>query len=179
MNEHFKTQLIDWLKTILYSALLFFGMRVAVVEAYHVPTGSMRPTILEGDRILGTKFHYWFWAPKAGDVVVFKSPERARELSSHPSSTRLVKRVVATEGDTVEVTGGTVLVNGRVRDEPFIQAPPNYELRPIRVPKGHVFVLGDNRNNSLDGHVWGFLEKDALIARAWVRYWPPTRLGAL
>ena len=179
MNERIRMQVIEWVKTIVYSALLFFGMRVAVVEAYHVPTGSMRPTILEGDRILGSKFHYWFWEPKAGDVVVFRSPERVQRMSGDHAGKRLVKRVVATAGDTVEVVGGVLLVNGRPREEPFIQAAPNYEMPPVRVPEGHVFVLGDTRNNSLDGHIWGFLEKEALLARAWVRYWPLTRLGAL
>ena len=179
MNERTRARVIEWTKTIVYSALLFFGMRVAVVEAYHIPTGSMRPTILEGDRILGTKFHYWIWEPKAGDVVVFETPEHVRRMNHDQSDRRLVKRVVATAGDVVEVTGGVVFVNGEPREEPFVRAAPRYELPPVQVPDGHLFVLGDNRNNSLDGHVWGFLEEDALLARAWVRYWPPTRLGRL
>ena len=153
-------------------------MRAAVVEAYHVPTGSMRPTIHEGDRILGSKFHYRFWEPRTGDVVVFRAPEAVRRLSSHDAD-RLVKRVIATDGDFVEVSRGVVRVNGRILDEPYVAAPPDYELPRFRVPAGHVFVLGDNRNNSLDGHVWGFLAEEDLLARAFVRYWPPGRMGAL
>jgi signal peptidase I len=169
----------EWGKTLLYSAILFFGLRVAVVEAYYVPTGSMRPTLLEGDPILGSKFHYWLWEPEVGDVVVFKSPDRVRELGGDPSASRLVKRVVAVAGDRVEVRDGRLLVNDEPVDEPYLQERPSYRMAALVVPPDHVFVLGDNRNNSLDGHVWGSLEKDALLARAWVRYWPPQRIGRL
>jgi len=179
MRERLKREALEWGKTLLYSAVLFFGLRVAVVEAYHVPTGSMRPTILEGDRILGTKFTYWFRAPRPGDVVVFSTPDAVRKLEEPGAAPRLVKRVVAVEGDRVEVTGGQLLVNGEAVDEPYLAEGPLYRMAPAVVPPHHVFVLGDNRNNSLDGHVWGFLDRDALLARAWVRYWPPQRIGRL
>jgi signal peptidase I len=179
VNDRLKRELVDWAKTILWSVPVFFGLRVAVVEAYHVPTGSMLPTIEPGDRILGTKFHYWLWDPAAGDVVVFRSPERVRALSPGPDSERLVKRVVAVEGDVVEVKDGKLFVNGEPRSEPYVRERPRYRLGPVVVPADHVLVLGDNRNDSLDGHVWGFLDRDALLARAWVRYWPPWRVGAL
>ena len=178
MNARLKREVREWVRTILWSIPVFLGLRVAVVEAYHVPTGSMLPTIEPGDRILGTKFHYWFWEPEAGDVVVFRSPERVRALSGTDAS-RLVKRVVATAGDTVEVTAGRLLVNGTPADEPYVAERSGYRMPPFVVPEDHVFVLGDNRNNSLDGHVWGSLEEKALLARAWVRYWPPWRVGTL
>jgi signal peptidase I len=173
-----KREVAEWAKTIVSSVVVFLVMRAAVVEAYHVPTGSMRPTILEGDRILGSKFHYRFREPECGDVVVFRTPERVRALQREDAS-RLVKRVVAVGGDVVEVRGGVVRVNGQPLEEPYVLAKPDYVLPPVRVPTDHVFVLGDNRNDSLDGHVWGFLPKDALLARAFLRYWPPQRLGTL
>jgi signal peptidase I len=168
----------EWTKTIVASAAVFVVMRAAVVEAYHVPTGSMRPTILEGERILGTKFHYWLWEPETGDVVVFRTPAAVRRLQSQEAD-RLVKRVIGKEGDLVQIAGGIVRVNGRTLDEPYVLAPPDYELPAIRVPRDHVFVLGDNRNNSLDGHVWGFLPEKDLLAHAFLRYWPPQRIGVL
>jgi signal peptidase I len=173
-----RRELIDWSKTIVSSAAVFLVMRATVVEAYHVPTGSMRPTIQEGERILGSKFYYRFWEPKTGDVVVFRTPEVVHRLEAERSS-RLVKRLIATEGDVVQVKGGFVYVNGRALDEPYVAAPPRYEMPPVRVPPGHVFVLGDNRNDSLDGHVWGFLPEKAILARAFLRYWPPQRMGTL
>ncbi|MEZ5066422.1 MAG: signal peptidase I [bacterium] len=175
LNRH---ELREWTKTILWSLVLFFGLRVAVVEAYHVPTGSMEPTIVPGDRVLGTKFHYWLFEPARGDVAVFKTPERVKAMSEHPSK-RLVKRIVAVAGDTVEVRDGSLFVNGARVEEPYLKDRPAYRMPAVVVPEGNVFVLGDNRNNSLDGHVWGFVEKDQLLARAWVKYWPPWHAGTL
>ncbi|MFN8177140.1 MAG: signal peptidase I [bacterium] len=179
MKERRRRELIEWVKTIVSSAVVFLVLRATVVEAYYVPTGSMRPTILENDRILGSKFYYRFWEPKTGDVVVFRTPERVREMEGPNGGSRLVKRVVAKSGDLVQVSKGVVRVNGKALSEPYVLDPPDYEMPPVRVPAGCVFVLGDNRNDSLDGHVWGFLPEKALLARAFLRYWPPQRIGTL
>ena len=109
---------------------------------------------------------------------MFRTPERVQRLQQSESP-RLVKRLIAKEGDVVRVTGGVVYVNGHALWEPYVGTPPGYEMPALRVPAGHVFVLGDNRNNSLDGHVWGFLPEKALLARAFLRYWPPQRIGTL
>jgi signal peptidase I len=167
-----------WARTLLLTALLSLGLRVAVVEAFVVPTGSMRPTIREGDRLLGSKFHYWFWAPKRGELVVFRPPPAAQEAAAADAA-RYVKRVIATPGDVVEVRDGRVRVNGRELDEPYLDARPRYHVPPTRVPEGQLFVLGDNRNDSLDSHVWGFLPQDALVAHVFARYWPPNRISGL
>ena len=178
MGKDWKSEGKEWGKTLLYTGLLSLALRVAVVEAFVVPTGSMRPTILEGDRLLGSKFHYWFWEPIRGDVVVFRPPEKAQELSEQKTP-RYVKRIIAVEGDVVEVGRGSVWVNGERIDEPYVAASPSYRLPPVTVPEGQLFVLGDNRNESFDSHRWGFLERDALIAHVFARYWPPKRIGGL
>ena len=116
--------------------------------------------------------------PKRGDVVVFRPPEQAREYSEAPAN-RYVKRVIATPGDELEIRGGRVFVNGDRIDEPYIAAPPNYRIPPTVVPDGQLFVLGDNRNESLDSHVWGFLPEDQLVAHVFARYWPLDRIGGL
>ena len=179
MNPRHRRVLAEWTHTLVSSAVMFLVMRAVVVEAYDVPTGSMRPTIQEHDRILGTKFHYWLWAPERGDVVVFRTPPDVRALQADGGSERLLKRIVAVAGDVVEVKGGALWVNGVRQEEPYLEDSPDYRMPRVRVPEGHVFVLGDNRNNSLDGHVWGFLPEKALLAHAIVRYWPPWRIGAL
>jgi signal peptidase I len=160
----------EWTKTLTLSVAVFLALRVAVVEAYVVPTGSMRPTIVEGDRVLGSKFHYRFFAPERGDVVVFRPPEAVTRAGDRAD--RYLKRVVAVGGDTVEVRDGTVRVNGEIVDEPWIAAPPAYRMDPVRVPEGQLFVLGDNRNESFDSHAWGFLDQDRLLARVFACYWP-------
>jgi signal peptidase I len=133
----------------------------------------MKPTIGIGDRLLGVKFLYWFAEPERGDIVVFEPPP-----SAHSDVPRYVKRVVAVEGDIVEVNRGTLYVNGEPVDEPYA-SPPKYPMSARIVPEGNLFVLGDNRNNSQDGHVWGFLPKENVEAKIVFRFWPLTRAGTL
>jgi signal peptidase I len=178
MRRGWWRQLGEWSKTILFTLAVSLILRAAVVEAFVVPTGSMRPTIHEGDRLLGSKFHYRFNEPQVGDIVVFRPPEAARR-AMNPEVKRLVKRVVAVGGDTVEIREGVVHVNGQGLDEPYVQSPPRYRLEPVTVPEGHLFVLGDNRNQSNDSHFWGFVAETDLIAHVFARYWPPTRIEAL
>jgi signal peptidase I len=178
MSTDWKREVKEWTRTLVVTAAVSLLLRVAVVEAFMVPTGSMRPTIMEGDRLLGTKFRYWFRRPSAGEIVVFRPPESARDQVSSDVK-RLVKRIVAVEGDIVEVANGRVTVNGGELKEPYIAAPPVYDMSPVEVPPGHVFVLGDNRNQSLDSHSWGFVPDSEIIAHVVARYWPPSRIGAL
>jgi signal peptidase I len=170
--------ILGWLKTLSLTVALALAARAVVVEAYVVPSGSMRPTIEVGDHLLGSKFHYRFWSPARGDIVVFRPPEAAQQEGA-PAAPRYVKRVIAVAGDEVSVRGGRVWVNGEPVIEPYLAEAPGYAFGPRRVPEGHLFVLGDNRNESLDSHRWGFLSEDALIAHVFGRYWPPRRIGGL
>ena len=169
----YKGILYDWGKTIALSIILALFIRLTIVGAYYVPTGSMKPTIGIGDRLLGCKFLYWLTEPAAGDIIVFAPPEDA-----HTKVSRFVKRVVAVEGDFVEIKEGTLSVNGKHVEEPYASSP-FYRLPRIQVPDGQLFVLGDNRNNSADSHVWGFLPKDHIEAKIVFRFWPLTRLGTI
>jgi signal peptidase I len=169
----YKAIIFDWVKTIITAIILALVIRTTIVGAYVVPTGSMKPTIGIGDRLLGCKFLYWFTEPEAGDIIVFEPPEQA-----HTKIPRFVKRIVAVEGDVVEVKDGSLYVNGQRIEEPYA-SPPAYNLRPVKVPGNSLFVLGDNRNNSADGHIWGFLPKDNIEAKIVLRFWPLTRIGML
>jgi signal peptidase I len=168
----------EWFRTALLVVAASLAMRAVVVEAFVVPSGSMKPTIVEGDHLLGSKFRYRFWEPRRGEVVVFRPPEAALHMG-RTDAPRYVKRVIAVAGDAVEIEAGHVRVNGRDVVEPYIAEPPGYSFPRTVVPPGHVFVLGDNRNESLDSHRWGFLREDALIAHVFARYWPPSRIGGL
>lgn len=162
----------EYSKSILLALILSLGIRVAIVEAYHIPTGSMIPTIAEHDRIVGNKFIYRFTDPRPGDIVVFTTPKTA-----HTDAPRLVKRLIGVEGDWIEVKDGLVYRNEQALDEPYIKQTPDYSIPLFRVPEGYVFVLGDNRRNSYDSHAWGFLPKKNIIAKAMFRYWPIERIG--
>ncbi len=164
----------DWAKTVALVFVLTVLIRATLVEAYWIPSGSMEPTLRPGDRIVAEKLLRWFHAPRPGDIVVFAPPPGA------PASTpALVKRVVAGPGQMVAVERGRVLVDGQPVPEPYVAEPPAYDLPPLRVPEGHLFVLGDNRNRSVDSHVWGFVPISHVIGRAVFRYWPVDRIGSL
>ena len=164
----------EYAKSLLIAVVLSLGIRVAVAEAYHVPTGSMIPTIMEHDRIMSNKFIYHFTEPKPGDVVVFTPSQNI-----HTDAPRLVKRLIGVEGDRIEIKNGTVFRNGTPLVEPYVNQAPDYTLPPVRVPDGFVFVLGDNRRNSYDSHAWGFLPRKNIIAKAMFCYWPVNRIGML
>jgi len=164
----------EWVKSVGLALLLVFGIRTAVVEAFVIPSRSMEPTLQVGDRVLGNKFWFWFAVPHHQEIVIFSAPPNA-ELAA----TVLIKRVIAVDGDVVEVRDGRVSVNGKVVVEPYLKERPEYPLPPTRVPQGMLFVLGDNRNESYDSHVWGFVPQSHLKAKAFARYWPLGRIGLL
>jgi signal peptidase I len=166
--------LLEFVVILLVSFGLVFGfVRPFVVEAFVIPSESMVPTLEVGDRVLANKFVYRFAEPERGDVVVFRSVEGGEE--------DLIKRVVATEGQTVSVEDGTLLLDGVPQDDSYTNAelPDVSYSVPRTVPEDHVFVMGDNRANSRDSRVFGPVPEENIEGEAFVRFWPVTRLGAL
>ena len=158
-------------------------VRAFVLEPYVVPTGSMEPTIEIGDQVFTQKVTCNLGqSPAAGDIVVFRNPDGS---SDHDV---LVKRVIATAGQTVDLDDGRVVVDGQVLDEPYAQgeswplasqAPGTIVSFPYTVPEGCVWVMGDNRENSADSRYFGAVEQQDLIGVAVLRYWPLNRFGLL
>lgn len=169
----FRRSALDTVDNFLGALLVvMFVIRPFIVEAYSIPSGSMRPTLMEYDRILACKFIYHLRPPKRGEVVVFRAPPQARSPGKN-----LIKRVIGLPGEAVAVHDGKVYINGRPLKEPYILEPPYYEFGPYKVPKGCVFVMGDNRNDSLDSHIWGPLPIRNILGKALVIWWPPSRVG--
>ncbi len=167
---------IEGAQTIGLSVLLALGIRTFVAEARYIPSGSMLPTLEINDRLVIEKVSYHFNSPSRGDIVVFHPPEAAGKQFVKEA---FIKRVIGLPGETVEVKDGRVYVDGQPLAEGYTESPPAYAWGPETVPSGSYLVFGDNRNNSDDGHVWGFLPSDRIIGRAIVRFWPLNRLAYL
>lgn len=175
----------QYLESFLVALALATLSRALVFEAFRIPSPSMLPALVPGDYLLSFKLGYglrnpfsraWLWRfaePRPGDVVVFVPPSKPGE--------DYVKRVVAVAGETVEVRGGRVFVDGRPRDVPALllggapagwrSAPAFRQFGPVVVPPGSLFVLGDNREGSIDSRHWGFVGVDNVEGRAAFIYW--------
>lgn len=165
------------------TAALVVLTRAYALEPRAIPSGSMRPTLREGDRLLIDKLGYRFGTVSRGDLVVFKAPAAA----GGPPGRAYIKRVVGLPGDVLGFAEGRLLVNGQPMAERYtlerVDYPePDWEalgLPDATVPGSCVFVLGDNRNVSNDSHRWGALPQREIVGRAFFRFWPIHRIGAL
>jgi signal peptidase I len=139
---------------------LALTIRTFVAEARYIPSKSMLPTLKVGDRLAIEKISYYFRKPKRGDIIVFTPPDNAircnpAQHQTLPIKDAYIKRVIGIPGDTVEVKDNQVFVNGQPLEEDYINSLPQYRFPPIEVPEARYLVLGDNRNESCDSHVWG------------------------
>lgn len=165
-------KLKDFLKVVVVALTVAIVLRLFIVEPRYIPSGSMEPTLQINDRILVDKISPRWQTWQRGEIIVFYPPY------SHQKA--YIKRLIALGGDRVAVQGGKVIVNGEPLQEDYIASAPDYELPELIVPKGYLWVMGDNRNNSNDSHVWGVLAEKNVIGRAVLRFYPvDQRLGLL
>lgn len=175
----------DWLskddvQTVAIAVALSYTIRLLIAEPRFIPSLSMYPTFDIGDRLVAEKITYRFIrSPETEDVVIFHPAKGVGRGGGLLDDDVFIKRIVAVQGDKVQVKNGKLIVNGVARSEPYINEKPNYTLDPFVVPPGHVFVMGDNRNNSYDSHIWGPLPAENIIGRAVWKYWPLTKFGPL
>lgn len=170
--------LLEFLFILIVAFAFVFGfVRPFVVEAFYIPSGSMIPTLEIGDRVLVNKFIYRFKEPERGDVIVFRSVEPNQDGSTDD----LIKRVVAVGGDEVAVRDGTLLVNGKPQNEPYVNGefPDTSFFGPTVIPAGKVFAMGDNRSNSRDSRFFGPVPVGNIEGEAFVVFWPLSRTGLL
>lgn len=191
-NKKKKSWVRELIEIVVVAFLLAFVIKVFVFELYKIPSGSMIPTLLVGDRIVVVKLIYGprlpfinvrlpgLREPKIGDIVVFKAP-----LPNPPVS--FIKRFIAGPGETVGIKDGKLIVNGKVVEDPpafrrvyyYNRGDYGLEGKPITVPKDSYFVLGDNSASSRDSRYWGFVPRSYLIGKAVLVILPFDRIQAI
>jgi signal peptidase I len=194
-------QVTEMIVIVVMALAIALVVQWLLVKPYRIPSGSMEPTLDIGQRVLVNRVSHRLGAdPKVGDIITFHPPAGADELpprcGSMPadgqpcplstpgkSSQTFIKRVVGVAGDRITVRNGHVVRNGRQTSEPFIAPCGGGEgcdfSRPVLVPRGDVFVMGDNRGASDDSRFWGPVPVDWVIGNAFATYWPPKRVGTL
>ncbi|MFW5713843.1 MAG: signal peptidase I [Brevefilum sp.] len=161
--------IIDTVETILLALVLFLAINTLTARV-RVENVSMKPTLQPGEFLLVNRVAYKLGDPSIGDIIVFHAPG-VTEMD-------YIKRIVGLPGDLVMVSEGTVTVNNEPLYEPYIADSPNYNGEWV-VPEGQYFVLGDNRNNSSDSHLWGFVPHEDIVGKALLVYWPLSEAGLL
>ena len=168
-----KSVIRQYAEAFIIAIVLALVIRTFVVQAFKIPSGSMLPTLQIGDHILVNKFIYWFTDPQRGDIIVFKFPQdEGRDF---------IKRAIALPGEKVEVRGKQVYVNEKPLQEPYAahldraiqESPlsPRDSFGPVVVPPGQLFMMGDNRDYSMDSRFWGFLDMKKIKGKAFIIYW--------
>ena len=171
------------IKNLLIWILIVLIIRWQVIEPRWIPSGSMLPTLQIQDKILIEKL-----TPKINKknnfskfkdkIIVFNAPDQLLEIG-YESNTALIKRVIGVPGDKIEVKEGNLFVNDLVQNKYPTDTNINYSMEPIIVPEETLWVMGDNRNNSLDSHIWGALPFKKVIGKAIFRYWPLNHIGPI
>lgn len=165
-----KKEIISWIQIIVAAVAIAMVLNNFIIANSRVPTGSMETTIMAKSRVIGSRLSYINSDPERGDVVIFHFPD---DLTG---KTYYVKRIIGMPGETVNVVDGKVYINGSETplDEPYLPEPMEGSYGPYTVPEGCYFMMGDNRNNSMDARFWKnkFVEKDKIIAKVLFCYFP-------
>lgn len=194
-----RSSLVELVFIVAIAIFLALAVQAYAVKPYRIPSGSMEPTLDVGERVLVQRIsHRLGGAPSVGDIIVFHPPAGADGVPAlcgapmvdnractkptrDPSDQTFIKRVVAVGGDTIFIRNGLVVRNGHEQPAPFAASCAGGDgcdmTTPIRIPKGSIFLMGDNRGNSEDSRYWGPLPIKWVIGEAFATYWPPGRIG--
>lgn len=162
-------EILEWVKIVVSAALIAFVLNTFVIANSEVPSGSMENTIMTGDRVIGSRLSYHFEDPKRGDIAIFRFPDNEKIY--------YVKRIIGLPGETVDIVDGKVYINGSDEplDEPYIREPmiPEEPMH-FEVPENSYFMMGDNRNYSMDARRWEntYVKREKIIAKVLFRYFP-------
>lgn len=167
-----KTVRREILETMFLAGIIVLILNAFIVQLYLIPSVSMEPTLLVGDRVVVSKMSYWGQDPARGDIVVFKFPKDTK--------VNLIKRVIGLPGETLSVKDNRVYINNEALSETYVPAQKKIpDFDPVLIPQGQYFMMGDNRDNSADSRVWGFVTAEQIRGKAKYLYWPFERAGKI
>ena len=188
--QDFKRNAREWTESLIIAFILAMFIRTFFIQAFKIPSGSMRPTLIEGDRLLVNKLRYgpkipftkWripgFTEPQRWDIVVFVYPGEPKK--------DFIKRLIAKEGETIEIKNGDIYINGElVEDEKskniyyYNRGDYGGSKQKVQVPQGYYYVMGDNSGSSHDSRFWGFVPEEKIIGKAEIIYWPLNRIRVI
>ncbi len=174
-------ELLSYVILFIIALVAAMLVRTFIVQPFKIPSGSMRPTIEIGEHVFAEKISYLSRTPERGDIVTFTAPDEP--------DTYMIKRVIATEGQVIDLVNGAVFVDGEQLDEPYVNDRPTDPFEktaasveityPYTVPDGTVWVMGDNRTNSGDSRFFGPIDADTITARGFFTFWPLSDIGPL
>lgn len=168
----FLKEFLQWAAAIILAAAVAIAADHFLIVNAQIPSGSMENTIMPGDRIIGNRLSYTFADPERFDIIIFRYPDDESQL--------FIKRIVGLPGETVEITDGKIYIDGSAEplDDVETKEPTSGTFGPYKVPEDSYFVMGDNRNNSLDSRFWKntFVSRDEILGKAVFRYWPLTEI---
>ncbi len=173
-DPSFARNILEWVVVLGAAVGVAVILRTFVFQAFYIPSESMETTLFERDRILVNKVSYRLHDVNRGDVVVFRRPD------DQPGEIRdLIKRVIALPGETVEGRGSTIYIDGQLLVEPYLDGNSFGDFGPVTVPEGELFMMGDNRDQSLDSRRFGTISEDRVVGRAFFLFFPFDRIGNL
>jgi signal peptidase I len=172
-NKKKRRVAIEWTLILVIAVLASILVRTFAFQTFYIPSGSMNPTLWQGERIVVNKLSVDFGTIHIGDIVVFKAPPDVAK-DCHDAVTDLVKRVIGLPGDRLYSRGNTIYVNGTPLDQKWTvwRTIGTTPIKPTTVPAGHYFMMGDNHALSCDSRTWGTVPKSDLIGKVFVRIWP-------
>lgn len=190
LDQNKKTWIKETLETLGTALLLALIIRSFIIQPFKIPTGSMEPTLMPGDRILVLRYVYGLRVPftfkriakvknpQTGDIIVFNYPEDTKKA--------YIKRCLARGGETIEIKNGLIFIDGKPLKKPpmnkiyyYNRGPYGRERHPLKIPENSYFAMGDNSGSSKDSRYWGFLDDKYLIGKAVLVYWPLNRIRML
>ena len=186
LQGHART-LLEWVTVAVGALAVALLIKAFLLQAFYIPSGSMEPTLRVDDRVLVNKLSYRLGDIHRGDVIVFARPQNAPGTIDD-----FIKRVIGLPGETISFSDGSVFIDGLALEESYVQGAPSTTRSPIRgcanetpvadmctVPEGMFFVMGDNRTGSQDSRIFGPIDDDSIVGRAFIKVWPLGEIGFL